>query len=406
MSELTSLKNPDHRSSVEVPDILKQHIEDYKQRFPLSREQHRVVRALIHCRTAHLGGHVERCEQCGIERIAYNSCRNRHCPKCQNIPREKWLMARKSEVLPVVYFHAVFTTPHELNPLILHNKSLLFNVLFTSVSETLLEFGRNPKNSLGGRLGFIAILHTWDQMLNAHYHLHCLIPGGVLTEDWSGWKSCRNDYLFDVHSLSIVFRGKFIHALSQAYKQGKLYLPGITEPLKDPDTFDTLKQSLYKKNWVVYIKKPIRKPEYVIDYLGRYTHRVAISNHRIISLEKGMVCFSYKDRKNNLIRQTSLPAVEFIRRFLLHVLPKGFVKIRQYGYLSNRNRRENLLKIRKIFSLPESTAASEPLAVIMLKLTGIDISLCPVCRKGRMAVVGMLSPHKRENSSPTKWNTG
>ena len=258
---------------------------------PLFPEHYKIVHNLLSCRTSELGGHMEKCDHCGTERISYNSCRNRHCPKCQSMPREKWLEARKAELLPVPYYHNVFTLPHDLNPLILSNKRIMLNILFKAVSQTLLEFGQNPRNGLGGKLGFIAILHTWDQQLNAHFHLHCLIPGGVLKTDGS-WENTQKAYLFNVKAMSEVFRGKFLDLMTKAYRK-----KGFVSPL-NPDQFKKLKESLYSKNWVVYIQKPIKRPEYVLEYLGRYTHRVAISNHRIISVDDGKVTFKYKNRKN------------------------------------------------------------------------------------------------------------
>ena len=214
MAQTTKFKNSKiEASSIEVADILREHIDKYQQTYPLSPEQYKIVYDLLNCRTEYLGGHIQRCNHCGSERIMYNSCRNRHCPKCQNMPREQWLEARKAELLPIIYFHNVFTLPHDLNPIILYNKKVMFNILFKSVSETSHAFGQNPENGLGGKLGFIAILHTWDQKLNDHYHLHCLIPGGAVSEDWKRWIPCQNEYLFNEEALGLVFRGKFIDYL-------------------------------------------------------------------------------------------------------------------------------------------------------------------------------------------------
>ena len=284
------------KHTIEVADILRDYIRPYQQKSPLLSDQYKIVHNLLSCRTAELGGHIEQCDHCGTERISYNSCRNRHCPKCQNLPRERWLEARKAELLPVSYFHNVFTLPHDLNPIILFNKKIMLNILFKAVSQTLLAFGENPKNRLGGKLGFIAILHTWDQRLNAHFHLHCLIPGGVLKADDS-WRPCKHAYLFNVEALSLAFRGKFLDYMTQAYQEDKLNFPGISAPFEKPERFEQLKKSLYSKKWVVYIQKPIKRPEHVLEYLGRYTHRVAISNHRIVSVKDDMVTFKYKNRE-------------------------------------------------------------------------------------------------------------
>jgi len=383
---------PIEKRSVEMADILREHIGEYQQRYPLLPGQYKIVNNLLSCRTAVLGGHVEECDHCGTRRISYNSCRNRHCPKCQHMPRERWLEARKAELLPVSYFHNVFTLPHELNPIILFNKKIMLNILFKAVSQTLLAFGANPKNKLGGKLGFIAILHTWDQLLYAHFHLHCLIPGGVLRPDGS-WHPCNRGYLFNVQALSLTFRGKFLEHMGKAYQAGKLKFPGISRPFEKPDRFAQLKNALYGKKWVVYMQKPIDRPEYVLDYLGRYTHRVAISNSRIMSLNDGAVAFKYKDRQNNQTLNATVTALEFIRRFLLHSLPKRFVRIRYFGFLSNRYKKNNVQKIRKFLGQSTADVETEKKSIeqMMLKLTGVDITKCPCCKKGTMRVVCEMS---------------
>jgi hypothetical protein len=380
---------------IEVADILREHIKDYQEKYPLQSLQYRIVSDLLNCRTAYLGGHIEKCDHCGTERITYNSCRNRHCPKCQNIPRERWLNARKAELLPVSYFHTVFTLPHDLNPIILRNKKTILNILFKSVAETLLSFGHNPKNGLDGKLGFIAILHTWDQQLNLHFHLHCLIPGGVMTEDGEQWKPCKNQYLFNEEALGLVFRGKFIEYLVEAYQNGTLSFPGIIAPYEKPQRFSDLKSRLYSHKWVVNVQEPIKRPEYVLEYLGRYTHRVAISNHRIVALKEGRVTFTYRNRKTNQIVHMTIEAVEFIRRFLLHVLPGGFVRIRHFGFLANRNKANNLARLRCLLGpLPGMhEAAEQTLREMMLLLTGIDLKICPHCKKGKMRLRAEISPY-------------
>jgi len=376
------------KRTIEVADILRKHTGDYQKAYPLFPDQYKIVHNLLSCRTAELGGHIEQCDHCGTERITYNSCRNRHCPKCQNMPRERWLEARKAELLPVSYFHSVFTLPHDLNPIISFNKKIMLDILFKAVSQTLLAFGKNPKNRLGGKLGFIAILHTWDQRLNAHFHLHCLIPGGVLKADGS-WQPCKHTYLFNIEALSLAFRGKFLDYMTKAYQQDKLKFPGISASFKSPERFEQLKESLYSKKWVVYVQKPIKRPEHVLEYLGRYTHRVAISNHRIVSAKEAMVTFKYKNRKTKRTMTATITAVEFIRRFLLHTLAKRFVRIRHFGFLSNRYKADNINKIRK--SLGRSVASDkivrQSVEDMMHKLTGIDITRCPCCKKGKMRVV-------------------
>lgn len=395
---LSNKQDNKESNNIEIADILRRHIADYQKKFPLQAAQYKIVYDLLNCRTEYLGGHIERCDHCDTERIAYNSCRNRHCPKCQNMPRERWLEERKYELLPVIYFHPVFTLPHDLNPIILFNKKVMLSILFRSVAETLLAFGKNPQNGLGGKLGLIAILHTWDQLLNPHFHLHCLVPGGAIAEDRekperasTRWIPCKNEYLFNEEALGIVFRGKFIDEMTRAYDKGELIFPGISAPFEKPEKFRQLKDMLYAKKWVVNIKEPITRPEYVLEYLGRYTHRVAISNHRIVALKDGKVTFKYKNRQTNQMEETTIEAVEFIRRFLLHALPKGFVRIRHYGFLTNRNKTETLRKIHGLFGRFDSIQSlKKTVEEMMLKLTGIDITLCPCCKKGNMRVIAEI----------------
>ena len=368
------------KKTMEVSDILHKHIDDYRNKYPLWPEHRKIVSDLLNCRTAHLGGHIERCDTCGVVRITYHSCRNRHCPKCQHMPRERWLEKQKDEILPTRYFHVVFTLPHELNTIILNNKKVMLNILFKTASQTLLAFG---KNELNGTPGFIAILHTWDQKLNAHFHLHCLIVGGAVSKDGMSWTTCKGDYLFNNKALALVFRGKFMHRMNHDRRCGKLKFAG--------DQHEKLKNKLYSKKWIVDVRAPVKNPEYVLEYLARYTHRVAIANSRITSLKDGRVTFKSKNRKKNRMEPVTITAVEFIRRFLLHSLPKGFVRIRHYGFLANRNRVENLNNIRRLMDmspLPERTDVS--LDEMMLQLTGIDITACPCCNKGKMQLIAEI----------------
>lgn len=388
-----------NRPSIELADILKAHIGDYQKVYRMPKEHLKVVYDILSCRTSYLGGHVERCDHCGEERIAYNSCCNRHCPKCQCIAKERWLEKRKTELLPVRYFHTVFTLPHEVNPLLLCNKRIMLNILFKAVSDTLLQFGANPKNRLGGKLGAILFLHTWDQTLMDHFHIHCLIPGGVLSEAGDKWIACRTDYLFPEKALSKVFRGKFIDYLKEAFKQGDLCFPGNTKEMGTQRGFRKLEMKLRSKNWVVDIEDPIDRPEYVLEYVGRYTHRVAISNNRIQAFENGRVTFSYKDREKRITKYMTLDAVEFIRRFLLHVLPKKFMRIRHIGFLANRCKKDNLIKCRKILGVSEQVIETDPsVQEMMLKLTGQDILLCPKCKKGQFKVLKEI--RKRTGMNP------
>ena len=359
---------------VALADILRKHIADYQDHYRLWPQHRKIVFDLLNCRTAYLGSHIDRCSHCGTMRIVYHSCRNRHCPTCQHMPCERWLEKRKEEILPASYFHVVFTLPHELNPVILSNKRVMLNILFKAASQTLLTFG---ENAFGGKLGFILTLHTWDQKLRAHFHLHCLVAGGAVSKDGSFWTSIKVNYLFNQQALSLVFRGKFIDRMSRACQREDLKFAG--------DQYKKLKARLYEKKWIIDVRDPVKKPEHVLEYLARYTHRVAMANSRIRALKDGMVTFNIKNRKKNRTEQLTITAVEFIRRFLLHSLPKGFVRIRHYGFLANRNRSANLTAIRKLMGLsdpPEKQITS--VEAMMRQLTGIDITLCPCCHMGKM----------------------
>jgi hypothetical protein len=364
----------------EVAHILKRHLGDYQNQYRLWPEHRKIVSDLLKCRTAHLGGHIDRCDTCGTVRITYHSCRNRHCPKCQHMPRERWLAKRKDEILPLNYFHVVFTLPHELNAIILNNKKKMLGCLFAAASKTLLTFGRNQLN---GTPGFLAILHTWDQKLNAHFHLHCLVAGGVVSKDDKRFIPCTGNYLFNQEALSLVFRAKFIQRMGKACQQDKIKLTA--------DEYKRLKSILFAKRWVVSVRDPVKRPKHVLEYLARYTHRVAIANSRIQSLKDGKVTFSAKDRKKGRTVSVTISAVEFIRRFLLHSLPKRFVRIRHYGFLANRNRTSNLQSIRKELKLPIEPAETQAtLEEMVLQLTGKDITVCPCCNKGKMKLLAEI----------------
>jgi hypothetical protein len=386
------------RGGVELADIFRSYGESYRRNHPLPVSHLKVMQAVERCRTAALGGHLEQCDRCGFERPAYNSCRNRHCPKCQSLAKVKWLDKQKSELLPTGYFHLVFTLPHELNPLILVNKKPLINILFQSVCQTLAQFAQRR---LGGTLGITAVLHTWDQTLLDHFHLHCLVPAGVLSFDRDRWVSARQDFLFAVKALSLVFRAKFLDSLKKTFNQNKLLFVGQIAPWADARSFDGLLGGLGKKPWVVYAKKPFGSPAHVLDYLGRYTHRVALSNNRICSVHNGEVTFVYRDRKNqNRRKLMTLDAEEFIRRFLLHVIPKGFMRVRHYGFLANHSK-DCLSKCRQLIGLtpappPPPQRSTEEL---MLALTGIDIHRCPLCQKGTLVWVSQLAASSPWDSS-------
>jgi hypothetical protein len=369
---------------LEIAHILHKHIGDYQNQYRLWPEHKKIVTDLLNCRTAHLGGHIDRCDNCGTLRIIYHSCRNRHCPKCQHMPRERWLEKRKDEILPLKYFHVVFTLPHELNAIILNNKKVMLNCLFAAASKTLLTFGQNQLN---GTPGFLAILHTWDQKLNAHFHLHCLVAGAVVSKDVMRFIPCTGNYLFNQKALSLVFRAKFIQRMSEACQNKKIKLAA--------DAYKKLKIKLFTKTWVVSVRDPVRQPEHVLEYLARYTHRVAIANSRIQSLKDGKVTFSAKDRKKNRTESVTITAVEFIRRFLLHSLPKGFVRIRHYGFWANRNRMAKLKAIRRLLKLPSSPAnLAASLEQMMLQLTGTNITTCPCCNQGKMQLLAEIPTYR------------
>jgi len=375
---------PQPQPACELADIVRRYGDAYRSAHALPLPHLKVLQAIEDCRTAALGGHREFCAHCGFERYAYNSCRNRHCPKCQSLTRAQWLEARQAEVLPVPYFHNVFTLPHELNGLILcqeQNKQVVLNLLFQAVAETLLQFGRY---NLGGTLGVTMVLHTWDQQLRAHYHVHCLIPGGALSADGQRWHPSRPRFLFPVRALSRVFRGKFLEGLQELYDNQRLCFPAPVEQLGGAVVFQALLAQLRRKSWVVYSKPPFAGPEKLLNYLGRYTHRVAISNARLLSADDGQVCFRYRDRTDDdRVKALTLPAEEFLRRFLLHTLPSGFQRIRHYGLLANRNKKEHLARCRDLLGAePPEPLEKKTTAEWLLLLLGIDITRCPRCGQG------------------------
>jgi hypothetical protein len=373
-----SLAAGEKKTRPELADVFRQYGESYQRTHRLLVCEQKVVRAVSVCRTQELGGHLDRCDACGFERPAYNSCRNRHCPKCQSLAKARWLEKQTSELLPVGYFHLVFTLPHEFNRLILAHKKIGLSLLFKAVSETLLEFGQTR---LKGTLGIIAVLHTWNQALKDHFHLHCLVPAGALSLDHGHWVSARKNFLFPVTALSQVFRGKFLGLLQQACDKGKL-----------PPANNEIKSSR-QKSWVVYAKKPFGSPQTVLDYLGRYSHRVALSNNRILQVLNGEVTLSYRDRKDgDREKIMTLEAQEFIRRFLLHVLPDGFMRIRHFGFLANRSKKQALAQCRKLLDLDPALPQSPILSTkdLLLHITGVDLSRCPCCHEGTMIVVGDL----------------
>ncbi len=378
--------------NLEVADIIRTYGDEYRSKHKLPRQHLRTLHHIVCCRTAALGGHADRCDKCGHERISYNSCRNRHCPKCGSLAKERWLQARQEELLPVPYFHIVFTLPSELNALTLVNQSTIYPMLFQSAAETLLCLGRDPKH-LGAEIGLIAVLHTWGQNLMDHPHVHCIVPGGGLSPDETRWIGSRENFFIPVHILSQVFRGKFLEALKDNYHSGKLKFVGTIEPLQKKHEFQKLLDRLYAKGWVVYAKQPFGGPEQVLAYLGRYTHRVALSNHRLISMNDHKVNFRWLDYSDgNKEKIMTLDACEFIRRFLMHVLPNGLCKIRYYGIMSNRNKKSRMEKCRALLGMCQEIVEklTQSWEELLLKLTGVDIRQCPVCSLGRMQPMRIL----------------
>jgi hypothetical protein len=406
------------RPALEVADLIRTHQQEFLDRYgpSLSARQKRVLTDLAQCRTEALGGHVQRCDACGYERPAFNSCRNRHCPKCQGGAQAQWLADREQELLPVPYFHVVFTLPHQLGPLALQNPRLMYNLLFQAAAQTLLQVAADPKH-LGARIGFLAVLHTWGQKLMHHPHVHCVVPGGGISPEGDRWIGCqvsrrrRKAFFLPVKILSRVFRGKFLQGLRKAYERGELEFHGQLKPLADREHFEQLIEACVRKDWVVYAKRPFAGPRQVLKYLSRYTHRAAISNHRLIRVKDDRVEFFYKDYADKAKRKVlSLCIVEFLRRFLLHVLPARFTRIRYYGWLGNRDRGRNLQLCRQLLGetarppIPEAASAEEP------GLVWLDC--CPACGQGRMIVhltppavsatlaAGALTAEQRPNPPP------
>jgi hypothetical protein len=388
------------RPTLEVADIFRRYGDAYRADAGrgLSTAQRRVMTAIETCRTAALGGHVERCNACAHQRIAYNSCANRHCPKCQSLARAAWVEQRTAELLDCEYFHVVFTVPAAIATLALQNKAVVYRLLFRATADTLRTIAADPRH-LGAEIGFVAVLHTWGQTLVHHPHLHCVVPGGGLSPDGTRWVACRPGFFVPVRVLSRLFRRLFLQYLDEAYATETLRLGGPLEPLQDPRAWAAHLAPVRQAAWVVYAKRPFAGPQQVLDYVGRYTHRVAISNQRLLDIEGNHVRFQYTDyRAQHQPKTMTLTAVEFMRRFLLHVLPSGFHRIRSYGFLANRHRTEKLARCRHLVGSTMSTATASDTAPAANDrahteaLTGVSLRVCTVCHHGHMIVIEHLRP--------------
>ena len=379
----------DTRPRVTLADLVRVGGDAVARTHRLAKVQQVALWAIAACRTAVLGGHTETCDHCGMTRVTYNSCRNRHCPTCQTTARDRWLEARRAELLPIPYFHVVFTLPHALNALAQGNPRVVYGLLCRAATETLLAFGRDPRH-LGGTIGVTAILHTWGQTLTQHLHLHCVVTGGALSRDGTRWILARRGFLFPVRALAVVFRARYLEGLRHAFDARRLTFAGGTEPLTDPETWRRFLHTLGAQPWVVYAKPPFGGPERVLAYLARYTHRVAITNHRLVDLTDGQVRFRWKDYADHDRQKImTLTAEEFLRRFLLHVLPTRFVRIRHAGLFGNRGRHARLDRCRVLLGMsPIAPPPAEPSPDRPAR----DTERCPVCRQGTMHVTAVFAP--------------
>jgi len=391
------------RPKLEVADVFRRYGSAYRQQHAgsLSRGQRRVMSAIELCRSAALGGHLEQCNSCGHQRPAYNSCRNRHCPKCQSLARAQWLEDRQAELLPVEYFHVVFTVPQEIAAIAYQNKEVVYGILFRATAETLRTIAADPKH-LGAEIGFLAVLHTWGQNLLHHPHLHCVVPGGGISPDGKHWVACRPGFFLPVRVLSRLFRRLFLEHLQTAFDTGKLQFFSSLEPLRDPKALAAYLSPLRQTEWVVYAKPPFGGPQQVLNYLGRYTHRVAISNNRLLDIDYGRISFHWKDYRDHDQQKTmTLEASEFIRRFLLHVLPDGFQRIRHYGFLGHRYRQAKLALCRQLLGVVMSLSGVVPpqdkpdYRDFYEKLTGKSLRECPLCHRGQMIAIAVLPASDR-----------
>lgn len=390
-------------ATIRVADVIRSCWKEYNSTHRLPPHTGKAIRKILNCRTKALGGHIHRCDQCGNEVPMYNSCQDRHCPTCQTSAKEKWLNKRKKELLPVQYFHCVFTLPHILNDLIDANRKILLGELFTTVNWVLQKFAHDPQWRLEGDLGILAILHTWTQKLNRHFHLHCIVPGGVWREETKEWIPCRGKWLFKKDSLAVAFCNRYIKRLRSLRRRGKLEYTGKATGLIDDTAWETLLQKLAELKWIVYPKVATAGGEKALEYLSRYTHKAAISDHRIKKLKNGMVTYTWRDRSspkgyaqasrkdNNKEKTEPISVKEFTRRFCYHILPTGFKKIRFYGWLSAPRRKKCLTAIREALNIPPpEDEQAKPLTEIILQRTGVDIARCKCCGKGHLINTGRL----------------
>jgi predicted RNA-binding Zn-ribbon protein involved in translation (DUF1610 family) len=385
------------RPRVEVADVIRAAGLAFLERARIcfGRPHWKALNAILRCRTAALGGHIDECSGCGRRVLSYNSCRNRHCPKCQANARHRWLEARRADLLPTRYVHVVFTLPHELAPLALLNQKVVYTLLFRLSAETLMDFARHPR-FLGAEIGFFSVLHTWNQKLEHHPHVHCVVPEGGMAPDGSRWVRPRHDFFLPVKALAKAFRGKFLDALNVAFTAGELRFPGQMRSLATARAFAALLRQSCRHPWVVYAKRPFGGPEHVLQYLGNYTHRIAISNHRLLALEDGQVSFRWRDSAhNNKQRVMTLRAEEFLRRFFLHVLPPGFVRIRHFGLFANRLRKVSLEVCRRLLT----EHSEEPVAPPAAADAATSFWLCPDCG-GVMVLVERLTPAETYDRPP------
>ena len=394
------------RPTLEVADIFRRYGATYRQEndASLSTAQRRVMTAIQVCRTAALGGHLEQCDQCAHQRPAYNSCRNRHCPKCQSLERDEWIGKRQAELLDCPYFHVVFTVPEDIARIAFQNKEVVYGIVFRAAAETLRTIAADPKH-LGAEIGFFSVLHTWGQNLLHHPHLHCVVPGGGISLDGQRWIACRPGFFLPVRVLSRLFRRLFLEALEKAFLAGKLHFFSALENLRNNNDFLRYLALTRRTEWVVYAKPPFAGPEQVLDYVGRYTHCVAISNHRLLDMDNGQVRFLWKDYRDAQQKTLALSAHEFIRRFLIHVLPDRFQRIRYYGFMGNRYRQEKLELCHRLLNMPPPAAAPASEVVTDFRdryeqLTGNSLRQCPVCRCGLMRVVEILSAPGKSPAAP------